>query len=97
VRGRLRKGRPASGTSARPVLIFDSELGPESGLRLKLTQDWQTFELIRPISAASEFRVSFALTGQAEILLDDLEIQKLPPVESRSMLQLTGGETEVPQ
>ncbi len=96
VRGRLRKGRTVSGTSARPVLIFDSELGPESGLRLKLTQDWQTFELIRPISAASEFRVSFALTGQAEIQLDDLEIQKLPPVESRNILQLTGDETEVP-
>ena len=96
VRGRLRKGRTAFGTSGRPVLMFDSELGPESGLRLKLTQDWQTFELIRPISAASEFRVSFALTGQAEIQLDDLEIQKLPPVESRSILQLTGDETKVP-
>ena len=97
VRGRLQKGRTASVTSARPVLIFDSELGPESGLRLKLTQDWQTFELIRPISAASEFRVSFALTGPAEILLDDLEIHKLPPVEPRSMLQLTGDETDVPR
>ncbi len=97
VRGRLRKGRTASGASARPVLIFDSELGPECGLRLKLTQDWQTFELIRPISAASEFRVSFALTGQAEIQLDDLEIQKLPHVEPPNMLQLTGDETEVPR
>ena len=96
VRGRVRKGRSAFGTSARPALIFDSELGPESGLRLKLTQDWQTFELIRPISAASEFRVSFALTGQAEIQLDDLEIQKLPPITTRSTLQLTGDETELP-
>ena len=96
VRGRVRKGRTAFGTSARPALIFDSELGPESGLRLKLTQDWQTFELIRPISAASQFRVSFALTGQAEIQLDDLEIQKLPPVEPRNILQLTGDETEMP-
>lgn len=96
VRGRLRKGRTVSGTSPRPTLIFDSELGPESGLRLKLTQDWQTFELIRPISAASEFRVSFALTGQAEIQLDDLEIQKLPPAEAPRMLQLTGDEAEVP-
>ena len=96
VRGRLRKGRTVSGTSPRPTLIFDSELGPESGLRLKLTQDWQTFELIRPISAASEFRVSFALTGQAEIQLDDLEIQKLPPAETPRMLQLTGDEAEVP-
>ena len=96
VRGRLRKARTASGTSARSVLVFDSELGPENGLRPKLTHDWQTFELIRPISAVSEFRVSFALTGQAEIQLDDLEIQKLPPVASRQVLQLTGKEAEVP-
>lgn len=96
VRGRLRKGRTASGTSAHPVLVFDSDLGPESGLRPRLTTDWQTFELIRPISAASEFRVTFALTGQAEILLDDLEIRKLPPVEAQSILQFTGDEAEVP-
>jgi hypothetical protein len=96
VRGRLRKGRTASGTAPRPVLVFDSELGPECGLRPKLTSEWQFFELIRPISAASEFRVSFALTGQAEIQLDDLEIRKLPPVEARSILQFTGDETEVP-
>ena len=96
VRGRLRKARTASGTTPRPVLVFDSELGPESGLRPKLTSEWQSFELVRPISAASEFRVSFALTGQAEIQLDDLEIQKLPPVEARSILQLTGDETDVP-
>jgi len=96
VRGRLRKGRTASGTSARSVLVFDSELGPENGLRPKLTHDWQTFELIRPISAVSEFRVSFALTGQAEVQLDDLEIQKLPPVASRQILQLTGKEAEMP-
>ena len=84
VRGRLRKGRAAIGTSAHPVLLFDSELGPEYGLRPKLTTDWQTFELIRPISAASEFRVSFALTGPTEIHLDDLQIQKLPPIASRN-------------
>lgn len=96
VRGRVRKGRTVFGSSSRPALVFDSELGPESGLRLKLTHEWQTFELIRPISVASEFRVSIALTGQAEIQLDDLEIQKLPPIEARNILQLTGGEKKVP-
>ena len=96
VRGRLRKGRSAGATSAHSVLVFDSEMGPECGLRPKLTQEWQTFEMLRPISAASEFRVSFALTGQADIQLDDLVIQKLPPIPSRQILQLTGDEVDSP-
>jgi hypothetical protein len=96
VRGRIRKGRPAFGTAANPVLLFDSELGPENGLRPKLTNDWQRFELIRPISGPGEFRVSFALTGPAEIHLDDLEVQKLPPIASRNTLQLTGNESIQP-
>ena len=81
VQGRIRKGRTVPGTSPHPVLIFDSDLGPEGGLRPKLTQQWQTFEMIRPVAAASEFRVSVALTGQAEIQLDDVNIQVLPPAE----------------
>lgn len=96
VQGRLRKGRSAGATSAHSVLVFDSEMGPECGLRPKLTQEWQTFEMLRPISAASEFRVSFALTGQADIQLDDLVIQKLPPIPSRQILQLTGDEADSP-
>ena len=96
IRGRLRKGRTAIGSSVHPVLLFDSELGPENGLRPKLTTDWQTFELIRPISAASEFRMSIALTGPTEIHLDDLQIQKLPPIPTRNPLQLTGDEVENP-
>ncbi len=82
------------GTSPHPVLLFDSELGPEGGLRPKAHADWQTFEMIRPIAVASEFRLSVAMTGQAEIQLDDLQIQKLPPVEPRNILQLTGEEVD---
>jgi len=96
VRGRWRKGRAAFGTTVNPVLLFDSELGPENGLRPKLTNDWQTFELFRPISAPGEFRISLALTGPADVHLDDLEIQKLPPIASRNPLRLTGDEAVSP-
>ena len=96
VRGRWRKGRGAFGTTINPVLLFDSELGPENGLRPKLTNDWQTFELFRPISAPGVFRISLALTGPADVHLDDLEIQKLPPIASRNPLRLTGDEVVVP-
>lgn len=97
VQGRIRKGRAVPGTSPHPVLIFDSDLGPEGGLRPKLTQQWQTFEMIRPIAVASEFRLSVAMTGQAEIQLDDLKIQILPPAEPRNILQLTGEAVELPE
>lgn len=96
VQGRIRKGRTVPGTSPHPVLIFDSELGPEGGLRPKLTQEWQTFEMIRPVSATAEFRITVAMTGQAEIQLDDVTIQVLPPAELPRMLQLTGDEVELP-
>jgi len=96
VQGRIRKGRTVTGTSPHPVLIFDSDLGPEGGLRPKLTQEWQTFEMIRPIAAASEFRISVAITGQAEIQLDDVALQVLPPLEPQKFLQLTGEEKELP-
>lgn len=96
VQGRIRKGSTVPGTSLHPVLIFDSDLGPEGGLRPKLTQDWHTFEMIRPVSATAEFRVSVALTGQAEIQLDDVKIQILPPAEQRNLLQLTGEEVKSP-
>ncbi|MCA9010947.1 MAG: hypothetical protein KDB01_14445 [Planctomycetaceae bacterium] len=92
IRVKLRNGRSGGGTSPHPVLVFDSELGPENGMRPRLTKDWQTFELVRPIATASEFRVSFALTGQTEIHLDDLQVRKLPPIEDRSSLQLIGNE-----
>ncbi len=92
VQGRIRKGRTVPGTSPHPVLIFDSDLGPEGGLRPKLTQEWQTFEMIRPVAAASEFRVSVAITGQAEVQIDNLTIQVLPDVEPKNILQLTGDE-----
>ena len=97
VQGRIRKGRAVPGTSTHPVLIFDSDLGPEGGLRPKLTQQWQTFEMIRPVATASEFRITVAMTGQAEIQLDDVKIQILPPTEPRNILQLTGEEVDVPK
>jgi len=92
VSGRLRKGRTVTAVSKCPLIIFDSELGPEDGLRLELDTDWTTFEMIRPIGSSDRFQVSFELTGQAEVHVDDLQIRKLPAIRTQGPVQLTGDE-----
>ena len=95
VSGRLRKGRTVTAVSNRPLIIFDSELGPEDGLRLELDTDWTSFEMIRPIGSSDRFQVSFELTGQAEVHVDDLQIRKLPAIPTQGPVQFTGEETSV--
>lgn len=77
VRGRVRRGVAVSAGSRRSLLLFDSELGAENGLKPELTTEWIPFEMIRPITRDGQFRFSASLTGQAEVHLDDLEIRKL--------------------
>ena len=78
VRGRVRRGLAVAAGSRRSLLLFDSELGAESGLKIELTTEWAPFEMIRPVTRNGEFRFSASLIGQAEVHLDDLEIRKLP-------------------
>ncbi len=92
VSGRVRKGRTTPSESKRPLIIFDSELGPEHGIRTELDSEWTTFEMIRPIGNSSEFTVSFGLMGQAEVHIDDLQIRRLPSLTSSGPVRLTGSE-----
>ena len=90
VSGRIRRGRAVPTLSARPLLVFDSELGIETALKMELDSEWQSFEMIRPIALGSEFRLSLALTDQAEVHVDNLQIRKLPampPVSEPPVLE----------
>lgn len=84
VRGKVRRGLAVTAGSRRPLMIHDSELGPELALRPELRSDWIPFEMIRPIAKDGQFRVSFSLTGQAEIHLDDIEVRCLPAAHAGS-------------
>ena len=103
VTGKVRKGRTSSANlnastlSRRPLILFDSELGPECGLRMELDSDWRAFEMYRPIGESKEFSVSIGLTGQAEIHVDDLQIRKLPAADKTTPapVQFTGQEEDV--
>lgn len=92
VSGRIRKGRTISAESKRPLIIFDSELGSENGIRTELDSEWTTFEMVRPIAEDAEFTVSLGLTGQAEVHIDNLQIRKLPSLATSGPVRLTGNE-----
>ncbi|MEY2724802.1 MAG: hypothetical protein RLZZ458_669 [Planctomycetota bacterium] len=92
VRGRVRRGLAVTAGTRRPLLLHDSELGPEQALRPELRKEWTPFELFRPIRKDGLFQFSASLAGQAEVHLDDLEIQRLPAASSGtdSPLRFTG-------
>lgn len=94
ITGRLRKGRVVPPQSRQPVLLFDSELGPECGVRMAVDTEWQTFEILRQIAPTStSLQFSVALTAVAEVHIDDVSITRLPARPEpgfQGPLQLTG-------
>ena len=56
------------------ALIYDSLLGKSGAVRLKAVQDWQRFELLRPVPETQEMTVTISLQGLGELLVDDLRI-----------------------
>ncbi len=79
ITGRVRGGRVVESQSKRPLLLFDSELGPECGVRMPLTPNWERFEILREIAPGSDsFRFMMALNCMAEAHLDDLSVTLLP-------------------
>ena len=94
--GRLRRGRVLTPRSARPVLLFDSEMGPEAGVRLPVNFEWTPFEIFREITADSlSFQFSIALTCMAEVHLDDLSITRLPAIPDTSVTPDAGPSSPV--
>lgn len=100
VSGRVKKGRTASPESKRPLVIFDSELGPENSVRMELESEWTRFEMIRPISASTSFKVTMGLMGRygvEEVHIDDLVIRRIPTLRSSEPMRLTGEEKPLPR
>ena len=56
------------------ALIYDSLLGKAGAVRLKAVQDWQRFELIRPVPESQEMTITIALHGLGELMVDDLRV-----------------------
>ena len=56
------------------ALIYDNLLGKSGAIRLKATQEWKRFELIRPVHESQDVTISISLQGLGELFIDDLRI-----------------------
>lgn len=63
------------------AMIYDSLLGKPGAVRLKGTQDWKRFELIRPVHESQDITVTLSLNGLGELLIDDLRVTTIDPGE----------------
>lgn len=97
VTGRVRRGRASAVDARRPLLIYDSELGPENSVRPELESEWTQFEMIRPVGTSGPFAITLALIGQSEVeevYLDDLAVRRIPAMASPGNIQFTGAQKE---
>ena len=80
------------------ALIYDSLLGKAGAIRLKASQDWRPFELLRPVPESQEMTITIALHGLGEVLIDDLKVTAfelntdipLPPSNKSSIIPAKG-------
>ena len=74
IRGTVRAGPAIRANEKYPLMIFDSELGPEFAVRPALTSSWRTFRFLRLVTSP-EFRISVVLQGAGEVHLDKFVIR----------------------
>ena len=74
----------------RPLLLYDTELGPEHGLKQELTSDWQEFEMIRPIRRGREFQLCASVLTQAEVHLDDVQFFRIEAGTPENPVRMIG-------
>ena len=89
IRCKVRRGIGAQ--SRQPVLLFDSELGPENGIRPVVGSEWVPIEMFREIAPGSEgFQFAAALTTMAEIHIDDVSVTRMSDTDSEATVKQTG-------
>jgi hypothetical protein len=61
------------------VLVHDSIAGPDLGVLVRATPQWQTVRLYRQSVSEGEVRVLFELLGAGEVAIDDVQIRPWDP------------------
>jgi hypothetical protein len=61
------------------VLTYDSIGGPELGVLVRATPDWQNVRLYRQTAEEGELSVLFELIGAGEVAIDDVQIRVWSP------------------
>ena len=85
IKGQVRIGQGVQSANDAPFLVFDSDLGPEFAVRPHLEPSWRTFRVFREASKTGPFRIWLALTGSAEVFIDDFSVvprARLPAAET---------------
>ncbi|MCP4511882.1 MAG: hypothetical protein GY826_36390 [Fuerstiella sp.] len=85
ISGKVRIGQGVQSANDAPFLVFDSDLGPEFAVRPELEPSWRAFRILREASKTGPFRIWLALTGSAEVFIDDFSVvqqARLPSAET---------------
>ena len=95
IQGKVRLGQGVQSANDAPFLVFDSDLGPEFAVRPQLEPSWRRFRILREASKTGPLRIWLALTGSAEVFVDNFSVvqrARLPSAETLPKF----GETEQP-
>jgi hypothetical protein len=96
IQGKVRIGQGVQSANDAPFLVFDSDLGPEFAVRPQLEPSWRTFRILREASKTGPLRIWLALTGSAEVFVDDFSVvqrARLPSAETLRRFGDTGPPT----
>ncbi len=77
-RGWIKVVTPITG-SVEGLIIHDNQGGPVTSLRWRKRSDWIPFTLIREAHFTGKYRLTIALKGVGEVLIDDLQLVSIQP------------------
>ena len=91
VRGKVLLTSPIVG-NVNGAMVFDNLLGPSGAVRWrKPANGWQEFELIRETNEATEFYLTFVLSGLGTVRVADVEVTVYPQRVALSRVVPAGG------
>ncbi|MEO2017889.1 MAG: hypothetical protein ABGZ53_26355 [Fuerstiella sp.] len=94
IRVKVRIGQGVPAVNDAPFLVFDSDLGPEFAVRPQLEPSWRTFRIYREASKTGPLKIWLALTGSAEVFIDDFSVVQRARLPSAETLPRFGENTE---
>ena len=78
VKLKVRIGSTIATANPSPLLIFDSELGPEMAVSPELQPSWRSLRVYREASTDGSFRIWLALQDVSEVFIDDFSVVRFP-------------------
>ena len=85
ITGRVKLGQAIPADQESPLLIFDSDLGPEFAVKPTLEPSWRTFRILREASETGSLKVWLGIHGAAEVFLDDVSVRQIAEAAKREL------------